>query len=127
MHDSIEELIVDKKAIKLSAKVRDVDRQYEKNNNCEVDNGVYNKFAYDTNSKDEDGAPLNPLASNEQSLDSVDSPKKDEVEPSSPEVAHKQFPLSQNDAAVQALLLKSLVPPPLDTGTLFDNLPRRSG
>ena len=32
-----------KKAIKFSSKVREVDRQYERNNNCDLDNGVYNK------------------------------------------------------------------------------------
>ena len=30
--------------IKFSAKVRDIDRQYEKNNNGDLDNGVYNKL-----------------------------------------------------------------------------------
>jgi len=33
-----------KDIIKFSGKVRDLDRQYERNNNEEVDNGVYNKF-----------------------------------------------------------------------------------
>jgi len=40
------------RAIKFSAKCRDVDRQYEKNNNGEVDNGVYNKFVETNNSKE---------------------------------------------------------------------------
>jgi len=38
-----------KDIIKFSAKVRDVDRQYEKNNNGDIDNGVYNKFICDSN------------------------------------------------------------------------------
>ena len=29
---------------RFNARVRDADRQYEQNNNCELDNGVYNKF-----------------------------------------------------------------------------------
>ncbi len=33
-----------KQAIKFSSKVREVDRQYERNNNCDLDNGVYNKI-----------------------------------------------------------------------------------
>ena len=41
----IKEIMRDKKTIKLSSNVRDIDKQYEKNNNCEVDNGVYNKNA----------------------------------------------------------------------------------
>eukprot|EP01022_Parablepharisma_sp_SALTPOND_P013441 TRINITY_DN17_c0_g2_i1.p1 TRINITY_DN17_c0_g2~~TRINITY_DN17_c0_g2_i1.p1 ORF type:complete len:912 (+),score=114.75 TRINITY_DN17_c0_g2_i1:1513-4248(+) len=52
---SIQAPIVDKKmAIKFSAKVRDIDRQYEKNNNGEVDNGVYNKFAEEGRSESND-------------------------------------------------------------------------
>lgn len=40
-------LMVDKKAlIKFAARCRDQDRQYEINNNCELDNGVYHKFVY---------------------------------------------------------------------------------
>jgi len=34
--------------IKFKPKVRDVDRQYEKNNNGDIDNGVYNKFVYES-------------------------------------------------------------------------------
>jgi hypothetical protein len=30
--------------MKFDARVREIDRQYERNNNCELDNGVYNKF-----------------------------------------------------------------------------------
>lgn len=39
--------MVEKKAlIKFAARCRDQDRQYEINNNCELDNGVYHKFVY---------------------------------------------------------------------------------
>eukprot|EP01022_Parablepharisma_sp_SALTPOND_P025584 TRINITY_DN5_c0_g2_i1.p1 TRINITY_DN5_c0_g2~~TRINITY_DN5_c0_g2_i1.p1 ORF type:complete len:1045 (-),score=116.51 TRINITY_DN5_c0_g2_i1:7703-10837(-) len=42
---SVEKILKDKKeVIKFAAKVRDIDRQYEKNNNGEIDNGVYNKL-----------------------------------------------------------------------------------
>ncbi|CAI2382573.1 unnamed protein product [Moneuplotes crassus] len=40
----IEELRRDRKVLKFNAKCRDFNRQYEMNNNCELDNGVYNKF-----------------------------------------------------------------------------------
>jgi len=33
-NDEIKEMMRDKKAIKLSSNVRDIDKQYEKNNNC---------------------------------------------------------------------------------------------
>lgn len=35
--------ICNKKLIKMGANVREIDSQYEKNNNGEMDNGVYNK------------------------------------------------------------------------------------
>jgi hypothetical protein len=41
MRKSIQDLIIDKKNIKFAAKVKEVDRQYEANNNAELDNGVY--------------------------------------------------------------------------------------
>ena len=37
-------MLYPRKVIKFAAKVKDIDRQYEINNNGEVDNGVYNKF-----------------------------------------------------------------------------------
>lgn len=39
-----QDMLADRKCIKFAARVKDIDRQYEINNNCEVDNGVYNKF-----------------------------------------------------------------------------------
>lgn len=40
----IREFMQDRKCVKFHARCRDVNRQYELNNNCELDNGVYNKF-----------------------------------------------------------------------------------
>ena len=37
-------MIVDKRVIKYAPRVKDINRQYEMNNNCELDNGVYNQF-----------------------------------------------------------------------------------
>lgn len=48
----MEEVIKDHKVIRLSAKVKDIDRQYEKNNNCELDNGVYNQLMPESSSLD---------------------------------------------------------------------------
>ena len=46
--------MLDKKLmIKFAARCRDQDRQYEINNNAELDNGVYHKFVY--SSENEDG------------------------------------------------------------------------
>lgn len=54
--------LVDKKSlIKFAARCRDQDRQYEINNNCELDNGVYHKFVY---SSHEGGGEQQPPAGN---------------------------------------------------------------
>lgn len=45
LHDSFKEEMFKKgEMLKLHARVRDIDRQYEFNNNKELDNGVYNRF-----------------------------------------------------------------------------------
>jgi len=43
-----------KEVLKFEARCRDQNRQYEINNNAELDNGVYHKFVYST--KDSKGA-----------------------------------------------------------------------
>ena len=121
LHESVGELMVEKKAVKLSSKLRDVDRQYEKNNNCEVDNGVYNKFAYDSESKD--GEDLNPLASNEDSFEEEGKEKDGETLPAmlmSPEELKKR---EETSKAVQEMLLNSLMPQPLIISKLVSTAP----
>ena len=44
-------LKIEEKKIKFLAKVREYNRQFERNNNCDLDNGVYNKR--DTSLSDE--------------------------------------------------------------------------
>lgn len=46
-------MIFDKRVIKYAARVKDINRQYEMNNNCELDNGVYNKFVRQSTDKGE--------------------------------------------------------------------------
>lgn len=58
-NSSISSLMKEKKeVIKFAAKIRDIDRQYEKNNNGELDNGVYNKFICE--SSEDKGIPSSP-------------------------------------------------------------------
>ncbi|CDW72434.1 protein kinase domain containing protein [Stylonychia lemnae] len=46
-------MMADKRVIKYAPRVKDINRQYEMNNNCELDNGVYNKFVkQSTNGED---------------------------------------------------------------------------
>lgn len=52
LHDSVKEIMFQKgQVLKLDARVRDVDRQYEFNNNKELDNGVYNRFVNEEEDK----------------------------------------------------------------------------
>eukprot|EP00826_Nyctotherus_ovalis_P065751 TRINITY_DN9673_c0_g1_i6.p1 TRINITY_DN9673_c0_g1~~TRINITY_DN9673_c0_g1_i6.p1 ORF type:complete len:221 (+),score=53.41 TRINITY_DN9673_c0_g1_i6:152-814(+) len=61
-----------KEIIKFSAKVRDVDRQYEKNNNGDIDNGVYNKFVCDSNEDNNvEESSLESINVSNSSLDSL--------------------------------------------------------
>jgi hypothetical protein len=42
----VKELIVDKHmVVKFGVRVKEIDKNYELNNNCNLDNGVFNKFA----------------------------------------------------------------------------------
>lgn len=41
--DSIKELMVSRRVIKFGPRVRDIEKQYEINNNADMDNGVYNR------------------------------------------------------------------------------------
>jgi hypothetical protein len=46
LSESVKELIVDKfMVIKFGMRVKEIDKNYELNNNCNLDNGVFNKFA----------------------------------------------------------------------------------
>lgn len=46
LSESVKELIVDKFiVIKFGMRVKEIDKNYELNNNCNLDNGVFNKFA----------------------------------------------------------------------------------
>ncbi len=93
------ELVAQRRVVKLSAKVREVDRQYEKNNNCEVDNGVYNKAAGESKEGE-----LNPLATNEDSVEEESA----EVESHGP--SRTDEPMGE---VVKKYLLDSLAPRPL--------------
>ena len=44
LSDSIKELMESRRIIKYGPRVRDIDKQYEINNNADLDNGVYHKF-----------------------------------------------------------------------------------
>lgn len=65
MHNSQKQHFFDKHLImKLSKQVKEVDELYEKNNNCDLDNGVYNEFL---ESKSEKGPGSNKKGPPKQS------------------------------------------------------------
>jgi hypothetical protein len=71
--EEVKHLMESKKdMIKFAARCRDQDRQYEINNNCELDNGVYHKFVY--SSGDGDNPPI--------SDDDDESSRQDDAESS---------------------------------------------
>ena len=98
-HESIKELIVNKRTIKLSSKVKDIDRQYEFNNNIDVDNGVYNNVSEGTHNS-EAMLDLNPFNNSEE------SDEEDYKEKAEPEVKIQE----EIRKTVQEMLLNSLKP-----------------
>jgi hypothetical protein len=55
--DEVRKLIVPKRILKFAPKVKDLDRQYEHNNNADLDNGVYNNIGNEddpANNREED-------------------------------------------------------------------------
>lgn len=42
--EEVKRMIVPKRVLKFAPKVKDLDRQYEHNNNADLDNGVYNNI-----------------------------------------------------------------------------------
>jgi len=69
--DEIKRMIVHKRVLKFAPKVKDLDRQYEHNNNADLDNGVYNNIG-----NEDDPAANNNEKSQESLLSSQDSLKK---------------------------------------------------
>ena len=61
LSDSVKELIVDKHmVVKFGVRVKEIDKNYELNNNCNLDNGVFNKFAQQAEKQAHEGHK-NPL------------------------------------------------------------------
>ena len=44
LRKTVKELMQSKRCLKFAPRVRDIDKQYEINNNAELDNGVYHKL-----------------------------------------------------------------------------------
>lgn len=67
LRKSVQELIIDRKNIKFAAKVKEINRQYEMNNNAELDNGVYHQ-----DDEEEEKEKKGKMASLETSFDKDD-------------------------------------------------------
>jgi hypothetical protein len=69
--ESVKEMITNKnKLIKFGPKAKELDRQYEMNNNCELDNGVYNNFAYKSPTSEDE-------AEEKKEAKKIEDPSKD--------------------------------------------------
>jgi serine/threonine protein kinase len=52
IYEQVSDMIIDKDmVVRFNARVRELDRQYEKTNNQDFDNGVYHKYAYNNQGK----------------------------------------------------------------------------
>ena len=73
--EEVRRLIVPKRILKFAPKVKDLDRQYEHNNNADLDNGVYNNIgneddpANNNNEEDEDDSLKGSFKETELSSD----------------------------------------------------------
>jgi hypothetical protein len=65
----------------LAPRIRDIDRQYEYNNNCELDNGVYNKFMVENLNKSDSKSESIALEEHEPSK--LDGPSNEQIPPPS--------------------------------------------
>lgn len=76
IHDSVEENMFEKwELFKFEVKCRELDKQYERENNGDLDNGVYNKFVNNSIRNDEDGEKANDeLISNPSTFVAADHP-----------------------------------------------------
>jgi hypothetical protein len=56
LRESVQSLVCEKMIVlKFARRCREIDRQYEFNNNGELDNGVYHKFINNTEEQDDSG------------------------------------------------------------------------
>ncbi len=104
-----EDLVMPRRVVKLATKVRDIDRQYEKNNNCELDNGVYNKLMSESSKGGENGlSELNPFGEEEDGVEPEElNPAKraeEDGDPLQPEETGKDFFRADKEAAEKARL-----------------------
>ena len=77
LHDSFKEQMYRKgEVLKLNAKVRDIDRQYEFNNNCELDNGVYNRFVNENSTENNEQEKSVRLGDDNENPKAIEEDKK---------------------------------------------------
>lgn len=113
-----ESMMANRNVVKFAAKVKDIDRQYEKNNNCELDNGVYNKLMGDSSeSKEKNKKELDPLESNEENKIENNKDEFEEIkakERLSPEEYNKY--VNPKTEAEKVSLLNTMVSKPFIVG-----------
>lgn len=85
LSEGVKELMQSRKCIKMGGRVKDIDRQYERNNNADLDNGVYHK----------------PDEVNEQSPPSTFGKRKKDLVVHIPQGDKKQTDLEKLESLIQ--------------------------
>lgn len=107
-----------KDILKFAARCRDQDRQYEINNNAELDNGVYHKFVYSTKDSkaNDDEKPANKgreqegegaLLSRNSSRQHINNPVTNDDSEDLTKARDKQHGLPKSDLQAQREALKA--------------------
>jgi hypothetical protein len=113
--------LLDPGVIHWTAKVRDINRQYERNNNCELDNGVYNKLV--EKSPAQKGKQLDPFGGEEEDkhlerqVELEDEKEKEEHERTTIDSLGMGW-MDPERIAAQIERLNSIVNQPLMIGTM---------
>lgn len=96
--EEVKKMILPKRVIKFTPKCKDLDRQYEHNNNADLDNGVYNNFANDDDLADPVAqGPNDRRVSESSSQDSLKKSFKETELSSDDEHAELQVEEAQNN------------------------------
>lgn len=101
-------MIIDKlDVLILGHRVKEQDNQYEKNNNGELDNGVYNKFVNNTIRNDDDGEKANEEIVQEKTYRNSDDDRDTDYKAQFGRVLGSQKQDRNHPEAVNSLMIDS--------------------
>mmetsp|Transcript_15985 Transcript_15985/g.11531 ORF Transcript_15985/g.11531 Transcript_15985/m.11531 type:complete len:322 (-) Transcript_15985:42-1007(-) len=74
---SVQDLVIDKQYLKFAPKVKEINRQYEQNNNAELDNGVYHQ---DDEEEEKKANSLETSFDKNEQVDLLNDPEEDKLQ-----------------------------------------------